>query len=1854
MAKKRSKQENDNTRFEQISLFEIFISNDLTGEIDEDSERQQFSIVYNFETEGTVGELGGTTVRGGESPLQSSLVGNLEGTTDSNERGLVDGDISETEPNETGGRIDNGLVDDLEGDETKILQRVHLESNRLSTKAKVRYNLDAIRTLKTVQKENRQATFDEKTILSNFSGWGGCPAIFNETDDTYLQERIELKQLMSANEYQDAKASTLTSFYTPLSVIEKMYAILEHMGFDKGKILETSMGTGNFVGMMSNDMYNDSEISGVEIDGISASISALLYDKVNVQNTGFENNQFPNNYFDLAISNVPFGRFKVHDREFNSHHWNIHNYFFGKALSKVRDGGLVAFITSTDTMDGNSDIMEYIEQHADFLGAIRLPNDVFMLNGANTSVTSDIIFLRRNDEKIHTKKRKDVLEKVDGKIAVTVDGIFGYIPEEDLRSCYIRPYGYVSKDNEVVRLYKPFYYHDSRMIAQLLRTHGSMNLSDYEIPESQLNDYLSLMPEHTRRSLATEHRYVNNYFINNPQMVFGTMGERTNQYGTYELTVSGNSAELDRSFDEVMNAFPKDIYEEEVADKSLSEFMYPIDSDHSEIATLSFFVENGKLFYRDEDYYYEIRTKDELKGNDYPEDYVVFKNQTDIDKAIRLIEMSNVTLEVINLQKKEYTESEYLMKRNELNQMFDTFYKQYGALHKRGNLSLLQADNSNVYLLESLEEYNPKTREVKKADIFFERTMLPKKEIKFVDNLQDAIRLSMDTYGSLNVPYMSSIYSKNENEVESELLNNGLAYLDPSSKKIVLAEEYLSGDIYEKIEIATQNGYMENVDALNNVLPERVQAEDIVPQLGSTWIPVQYVKQFVKMLFTEGAYNKSDIIYNSIEGKYFIEKPSPYSMSAMAKDEWSVSTSENVEPHKSQPEYNGYDLLEDVLNSNIPTIRNYWDVYDEEGKKRRKSELNQERTTVARDLAEQMEESWEEWLFSDYDRKVELVDIYNRTFNNVRLRDYDGSYLSFPEMNPTMNLEPYQKNAIARIMDTNTNTLLWQQVGAGKTFEMVSAGMEMKRLGIRNKILYVVPNHLVSQWQKEFLTLYPSAKLLVASKKDMDKHHRRVFINKMATGNFDAIIMAHSSFKQLSVSNEKQTMLLRDEISDIQSAIEELDEEYGRANRKAVKQLERTKKAIETKILQLADTPRDDNIIPFDELGIDYLFVDEAHAYKNLYIYSAMRNVAGVPSQKSNQQTMDMLLKCRVLHESNGGICFATGTPVTNTMAELYNMQRYLQPNELYKMNIHCFDAWAKAFGKVTTNFEISVDGSRFVNRSRFCKFFNVAELMTHFRSVAEIQTAGMLRHALTTSTLGRKQAVPPTHIGGKPQVIAIEPSDELEDYIADIVDRTEAIHGGGVDSRVDNMLKVTSDSKKASIDMRLIDPSMPDDENGKLWTIAKKVHQIYMEYDDVNATQLIFCDSSTPNENENTNVNENGEYVFSNVYDDIRHKLCLLGIPSEQIAFIHDYNTEIAKLNLFKKMNDGEIRILFGSTQKLGAGTNVQERLVAIHHVDVPWRASDIEQQNGRGFRQGNMFNEIYEFRYVTKKSFDAYSWQMVETKSTYMAQLLEGHGDKREIEEDNQNSFSYAEVKAIASDNPIIKEKFEVDNEIRRLEGLKKQFTRKKLKAQDDMVHLPKSLETLELSRKMLSKEVAYFKGQGEKVNLSDQFTFVDDKGNRYTDCKSAWEYVKTKYDGVPIRQFKPVYVGEFMKAKVQICLGTQGEGYIIRLETPARFIKIDTCNPVARVNFDRMRRQILGLSEKLERNVIAIDKNKADYLTAKAIVESKFQYEDELRDMRARQKEINHLLEDTSTQSVYVDEITDDEEEDIDMEL
>ncbi|MDH6367375.1 MULTISPECIES: SNF2-related protein [unclassified Breznakia] len=1712
---KRSKKNDKAKSFEQISLFDISTTDVLQQSLQEVA-NEEFAIVYESSLDEQTGHI--AVQSGKENGFEkSSRIGKSQQIKSNNSRDNAGEDSSVATKTRTSDGSGNELFRSNNRRNFHSREFGKLDT-KLTPKAKCENNLEALRLLKDLESKDRPAILDEQVVLSKYSGWGGLPHVFNENNDEYLEARIELKSLLTLDEYQKAKASVLSSFYTPNIVIEYIYKYLSDMGFEKGKILEPSMGVGGFFNGLLLDMQ-ESSITGVELDTVSGRLSKQLYPEAHIEISGYEKTNLPNNFFDLAVTNVPFGNYKVHDLEWNTKNFDIHNYFFVKSLQKVRAGGLVAFITTTETMDGRSDILNEIHKHAKLLCAVRLPNNTFRLNGANTDVTSDIIFLQKLDA-------------------------------NEVNSDY-------SWTNRV-----PF---------------GS--------------------------------RYINNYFIEHPEMVLGNIEEVTNQYGKPELTCRSNGKDLDECLDNVRKYLPRNIYEEKIlvfendnhVEMTPNDLEYRIDE---------FFVRDNQLFQRKDDYTILIEEDD--------------KNYK---RLCQLVELSTGAKELIDIQLKDVEDSIFKEKLKQFNNLYDTFVKKYGYVASQTNSKIFRCD-PNYYLLSSLELVDKATKKVSKADFFFKRTIKPKVEVKQAESVFDALNLCLNNLGALDFDYMSTLLSKEKEFVINELLKETKIFHDPAINQYVLDEEYLSGNIREKLKYLNEfhkdsEQYAVNKQLLETILPEWLEATEIKAQLGATFIPAAYIKEFACKIFNfedQGTtwcnYNRLEVDYSEHAGTWLFSAWND-TWDTMVNEEWGVPQDDEVDDCYSQPIYNGFRLFDDTLNSRIPTVYDYWDE-EEDGEKKRKSRVNVKRTAYARDLQERLLTEFEDWIYDDMKRRETIEKIYNERFNSTVLREYNGQYLSFPDMSVTEALEPYQKNAVSRIMHSDS-TLLSQVVGAGKTFEMVSSGMEMKRLGIRNKILYVVPNHLVGQWGSDFKKLYPQSNILVATKKDFEKNSRQLFYHKIATNDYDAVIMAHSSFKLIPMSLKVQREHLEREFNSVVSAIERLkenDDTYmpQKVNTKHIKVLERTKKAIESNMNKLTDVKRDEGLT-FDKLGIDYIFVDEAHEFKNLYLYSQMTNISGVPQVKS-QKASDMYMKTQFVKEHGGGICFATGTPISNTMAELYTMQRYLQKERLEELNIQCFDAWAKMFGKVVNSFEISVDGSSFQSKQRFNKFFNVSELMVVFKETAEILTKSGLTNALENSKLGRINAVPPKHVGGKPTIISLEPSDELEKYIADVVDRTEDVHNGAVDPTIDNMLKITTDSKKASIDLRLIDENYGAIPNNKLDKVADTISKTYFDFDSDKATQLVFCDSSTPKENK------------FNVYDCIKESLILRGIPADEIEFIHNANTENKKTILFDKMNNGEVRVLLGSTAKLGAGTNVQQRLIAIHHIDVPWRASDIEQRNGRGFRQGNMFNEIYEYRYVTKKSFDAYSWQMIETKSTYMNQLLEGERGIREIEEDDAAILSYAEVKAIASGNPLIKEKMEVDNEVKRLENFKTQYLKKKHKAEKEIVSLPFKIEKQIGLVSRLRKDVNKAKQTTySKKDLDEHFkVHIDDK--IFETMKEAGDYLNEKIKDFPKENNAHYVLGNFENFEFGVKYGA-GRGWLLYLVGEEYSYTIDDWHEIGRVNFNRLIEKINKIPTDFEFEQRDLDNLYKANEEIRTLINKPWENEMLLKNLKTRQKELNNIL-------------------------
>ena len=1403
-----------------------------------------------------------------------------------------------------------------------------------SLKERISDNINAIQLLKNIEHENRLAKAEEQQILAKYSGWGGLSKLFDRKVETYSKERQTLSDILTTEEMENAQASTLNSFYTDNTIIDSIYLALQRMGFKGGNILEPSAGIGNFLGRVPVDF--NTNFTAIEIDDITGRILKQLYQKEKVYIQGFEKTELEDNFYDVAISNVPFGNYGVFDKRYNKENFKIHDYFFAKSLDKVKKGGVIAFITTKGTMDKASlDFRKYIAQRADLLGAIRLPKDIF----SNTEVTTDIIFLQKRE-----------------------------LLREELPS-------WVNTEE---------YFTDVRM---------------------------------------------NKYFFEHPEMIMGKVKETTNQFGA-ELEVVNDNDNLEKMLTEAINKLPMNVMKYEKIEKKNNSNIQndEIIQATDDVKNYSFTLVNNKIYYRENS-------------------IMTLQNKTGMteERIKGLIKVRDTLREVIDIQSMDISDEEVQPYTQKLNKVYDEFIKKYGNINYKANKKAFYED-SEYFLLTALEEYNDETKQYEKRDIFYKRTIQPYKEIIHTENAEQALICSLNQIGNVNLEYISKLCEKDVNDVIEEL--KGKIYRNPikatDSNDITIgweiAEEYLSGYVVDKLAIAESFSkknpmYLENVKALKEVQPVWLEASDIEINLGATWVPEEYITEFAKetLKIQESDYTRYDfsIKYNSEMAKWIIENAG-----------WNNNI-ENTQIYGTK-RIQGINLLEDTLNLKHTTIYDK-DPRDPEGKKRI---VNKQETIFAREKQEALKERFKNWIYEDSERRDTIVKIYNKQFNRIKLREFDGSYLELPNKSNLIDLKPHQKNAVARILYSKDNALLAHCVGAGKTFEMVAGCMELRRLGIARKPLIVVPNHLVEDWGKEFYKLYPNAKILTTTKKDFQKDRRERLVSKIATGDYDAIIMAHSSFEKIPVSIKTQERYIKREVELIEKAITKAKEEEGQ--NRTVLQLETAKKNAEKRLEQLLNSKKKDNVIDFEKLGIDYLFVDESHAYKNLYVYTKMSNIAGVQHTRS-QKASDMFMKIQYLLDKNGGkgVCFATGTPVSNSMAELYTIQRYLQLNTLESMRLSNFDDWASTFGEVVSSFELAPDGSGYRVKERFSKFNNIPELMNIFREVADIQTPSMLN--LPVPSLKNNEYT----------IISSPPTNDIKEFIGTLVERSETIKNGGVDPRVDNMLNITNEGKKAALDMRLINEIYEDTVNSKVNKVVENVWRIYNESSDFKGTQLLFCDMSTP-----TKIS--GRF---DVYNDIRNKLIEKGIKSEEIEFIHNADTESQKANLFKNVRAGNVRILLGSTAKLGAGTNIQDKLIALHHIDVPWRPSDVEQREGRILRQGNINKEVEILRYVTKESFDAYSWQLIETKQKFISQIYRGDTSIRNIDDLDNSAMSYAQIKAIASGNPMILEKFKVDNEIQKLQDKERNYKATKYRLEDSL-------------NKIIPNEIEYRKNKIEKI--------------------------------------------------------------------------------------------------------------------------------------------------------------------------
>ncbi len=1459
-------------------------------------------------------------------------------------------------------------------------------------------NIAAIKTLKQLETENRTATPEEQEILSKYTGWGGMAKVFELGNSHY----DEVKGLLTSDEYAAARKSAMSAFYTSPVIIKEIYSKLSDIGFSKGgKLLEPSCGVGNFIGMIPEDMQ--AKVTGIELDSLTGRIAKKLYPEAQIQICGFENSNLKSESFDVAVGNVPFGDIRVYDKKYNKENLLIHDYFFFKSLDMVKPGGVVAFITSKGTLDKRNDTARrLLAEKAEFLGAVRLPNNAFKAN-AGTEVTSDIIFLQKRTEPITITSENEPL--------------------------WIK----TAKDENDIEMNAYFVQNQQQICGHMEMTSGQFHMESTCMPNRDTK-----LSEQIRNAMEN---------------------------------IQGNISTKDTKLDNV------DFVDEQV-------------EIPDSLRTGSYFLSSDKA---DKAYFFEYGTATEVnlpKSN----------RKQNLERMAGLIAMRDTVRQLLEMQLDDkVTDDEIKDVQSVLSSLYDDFASKYGRINDDVNRSIFKNDSS-LPLLRSLEKFD-KDKYVGKADIFTKRTVKANKEITSVPTAIDALAVSLSDTAKVNLEYMSKLTSLDKEKLVEDL--RGSIYRIPNTDKYVTADEYLSGNILQKLEEA-QNAFDKgdsslaiNIQALKKAMPEKIQASDIDVRLGATWINPKYIKDFVYELLGTALYHKNpifkkdfiDVQYSELTGKWYITNKSSDKNNVQATVTYGTK------------DRTAYELIEDILNLRATQIKSMQVV---DGKE--KPVVDNKKTAQVRAKQEIIQQKFQEWIYSDKTRRDDIVDTYNKIFNVNRPREYDGKYLNFVGMNPEIQLRPHQLNAVARCL-YGGNTLLAHEVGAGKTFEMIAAAMEGKRLGLHNKSLMCVPNHLTEQMGEDFLKLYPNADILVAKKKDFVGDARRTLMAKIATGNYDAVIIGHSQLAKIPLSTENQERFIQNQIDELIKNIEEMKAHNGQNFQ--VKQAERTKANLEAKLKKLLDTPKDDTVT-FEELGVDKLFLDEAHYFKNLFLSTKMTNISGIATSDNVGKTADLYMKTQYLDEiTNGkGLVFATGTPVSNTICEIYNMMKYLQSDLLKEKNLWHFDSWASTFGESVTQMELAPEGNTYRAKTRFAKFHNLPELMNLFKECADIQTADTLN----------LPNIPDCEIHN----ISCEPTEIQKQLVETLAERAVKIHNHEVDPHEDNMPKITTDGRKIGLDQRLINPDLPDEPGTKVNACVENVLKIWKDTQEQRSTQLIFCDYSTPK--------KDGSF---NIYDDIKNKLLANGIPADEVAFIHDATTEAAKEELFAKVRSGEVRVLIGSTSKMGAGTNVQTKLVASHDLDAPFRPADMEQRRGRMVRQGNENKQVHLYRYCTKDTFDAYLFQMLERKQKFISQIMTSKSPQRRCDDVDEATLSYAEVKALCVGDPRIKEKMELDNEVAKLILERSGYQQEQYRLEDMAASLTSKIEILENIIPKNQNDFLYYH-KNYSVSDGDKKTFagISINGQQYTKKDEAAEalkqaYIKACSDGnnkyTPIGEYK-----------------------------------------------------------------------------------------------------------------------------------
>ena len=1643
------------------------------------------------------------------------------------------------------------MVESSEQTETSVndekAKNYVIEDREAVTGAKTKFqnNIAAIKILKQTEAENRAATPEEQSQLFLYSGWGGLANAFESDNDKWKNEYSELKGLLTDEEYTAARSTVLDSFYTDTAIVDSIYEVIRNAGFEDGNILEPAMGVGNFFGRLPEELRDKVNLYGVEKDSLSGRIAQKLYPQADITIDGFENTRFNDNSFDVAIGNIPFGDFSVNDSKYNSKHLKIHDYFFLKSLDKVRDGGIVAFVTSKGTLDKkDSSFRKTLAERADLVGAVRLPNNAF--KSAGTEVTADIIFLQKREKK-----------------------------------------------SEI----EPSWVHTG-----------------------QLENGLT----------------VNNYFVEHPEMVLGNIVEGNKMYGRTDDTmcVPFNDG---RTLAELLpNAVENIAFNYSPAREVISPISQTTATTQKpeELRSQSFYKSSNDIYFYGSNSAGELVT---VSAKDLLDKKYTSKN---IDRLTAFIEIRDTLRELLEVQQHDNNDTEVERLQHKLNAIYDSFYDKYGLMHSRYNRNILGFDGAYP-LVASLEQDYDKNVLIQKSDIFTQRVNIPKPQIEHIDTASEALAVCVAEKGHIDFGYMSELTDIDKKSLEDSLRNSGEIYPVPMHTEnenneyiYQTASEYLSGDIYNKLDIAetyaaVDSIYNANVTALKAALPTPLKAGDIDVNLGATWIAPEYYEKFMYKLFETPLFNRSDGIfkndkisveYSEYSGKWFI--------SNKAADK-SVTVTKTYGAYG----YSAYQILEAALNLTEPKVyknkldENGQTMFDKNGTPIRVIDVPA--TQVVQQKANKIRREFKNWLFSDSKRRSDIVDTYNRTFNCIRPREYDGSHLRFPGMNSNIELHEHQKNAIAHAI-YGGNTLFAHSVGAGKTFEMIATAMECKRLGLCHKSLFAVPNHLTEQVGADFLKLYPNANILVATKDDFKAENRKRLMSKIATGNYDAVIIGHTQLKMLPLSPERQEKIYKEQIENIVAGIAELKHNEG--NGFKVKDMERTKRNLENQLEKLQSSKKD-NTVYFEELGIDKLFIDEAHEFKNLFCTTKLQNVSGI-SSRASQRATELFAKCRYLDEKTGGkgVVFATGTPLSNSVTELHTMMRDLNYDFLVNHNnMQNFDNWVSTFGTQKKEYELAPAGNKFKERTRIAEYANLPELMSMFKMIADVRTA---------DTLNLK--VPDCEL----HIVDVEPTELQTELVEELSDRADKVNNGSVDPSQDNMLKITGDGRKLGLDPRLIDPSFDDDPGTKLNVCVNNVFDIYDKTSEKKLTQIIFCDLGVPGKNSSVDskdddiksvaeldsLEESGKFC---VYDDIRDKLIAKGVPADEIAYIHSAKTETQKSELFAKVRSGEVRILLGSTSKMGTGTNVQDKIIALHDLDVPWRPSDLEQRRGRMVRQGNINEKVHLYRYVTKGTFDAYSYQLLEKKQKFISQVMTSKALGRKCADVDQAALTYSEIKALCTGDERIREKLTLENQVKELQALKSEYSSTKYELEDKVNAYPEARKKLLMDIGNVSKDLETVKSipyntkdgnyQVEITLGADTYSLRDEEARKAATKALTNAFAQVKGDA---NKNKRVNIGQLANFGIEVI----NDGYFFDKITAtlrgnyAYSVELGVSNPV---NLKKIENLLFKVENVLNDKKSELNKLDIDYKTAQNMLNKPFEFEDELNSSTKRLDELTTAL-------------------------